>query len=283
VPEPTAVMPATRPTLRVEGAIKSFDGRVVVDVADLTLGRNPVEGLIGPNGAGKTTLMRMIMHSTKLDRGEVTFFPGDGSSEGLVISAQPPHAMAGLGVVKTNQVIQDFEKLTIWDSLLLAVAQRRDERWFRVFRERRLWAEHADEIEAYLDEFPFSNPHGFAKSAGEKKLLDIIRCLLLRPKLLLLDEPTAGLPAEVRDRVMQLIKKKATEEKATEEILPSRTRSAASGRAARRRAGERLKVSMKELANSDSRPISVERFSNRGMAMTGRTPPAGSSPLPTGR
>ena len=192
--------------------MKSFDGRVVVDVADLTLGRNPVEGLIGPNGAGKTTLMRMIMHSTRLDRGKVTFFPADGSSEGVVISSKPAYAIASLGVVKTNQVIQDFDKLTIWDSLLLAVAKARDERPYRIFRERRVWAEHEAEIQGYLDLLRFENPFGFAKSAGEKKLLDIIRCLLLRPKLLLLDEPTAGLPADQRDRVMELIKRKATEE-----------------------------------------------------------------------
>ena len=192
--------------------MKSFDGRVVVDVADLTLGRNPIEGLIGPNGAGKTTLMRMIMHSIKLDRGKVTFFPGDGSSEGVVISSEPAYAIASLGVVKTNQVIQDFEKLTVWDSLLLAVAKQRDEQPFRIFGERRLWARHEAEIQEYLDQLPFENPFGFAKSAGEKKLLDIIRCLLLRPKVLLLDEPTAGLPAEVRDRVMELIRKKAVEE-----------------------------------------------------------------------
>jgi ABC-type branched-subunit amino acid transport system ATPase component len=71
-----------------------------------------------------------------------------------------------------------------------------------------VWKQHAEEIEEYLDLFPFENPFGFAMSAGEKKLLDILRCLLLRPKLLLLDEPTAGLPASVRDRVMELVKKK---------------------------------------------------------------------------
>ncbi len=209
--EGTAML-ASRPTIRVEGAVKSFDGRVVVDVADLTLGRNPIEGLIGPNGAGKTTLMRMVMHSIKLDSGKVTFFAGDGSPEGVVISSKPAHAIARLGVVKTNQVIQDFEQLTIWDSLLLAASQARDERAYRIHRERRVWSEYGDEIREYLDYLPFDNPFGFAGSAGEKKLLDIIRCLLLRPKLLLLDEPTAGLPVGMRDRVMELIKKKATEE-----------------------------------------------------------------------
>jgi len=161
----------------------------------------------------------MIMHSIKLDRGTVTFHPGDGSGEGAVISSKPSYAISRLGVVKTNQVIQDFEKLTVWDSLLLAVTKARDERPFRIFNEKRIWAEHGEEIEGYLGHLPFENPHGFAKSAGEKKLLDIVRCLLLRPKVLLLDEPTAGLPADVRDRVMQLIRKKATEERVSVVIV----------------------------------------------------------------
>jgi ABC-type branched-subunit amino acid transport system ATPase component len=205
-------VPASRPSVRIQGAVKSFGGRVVVDVADLTLGRHPIEGLIGPNGAGKTTLMRMIMHSTGLDEGKVTFSAGDGSSPEVVLSSRPSHAIARLGVVKTNQVIQDFEQLTIWDSLLLAASQARDEWPYQIFRERRVWSEYGDEIEEYLDLLPFDNPYGFAGSAGEKKLLDIIRCLLLRPKLLLLDEPTAGLPEGMRHRVMELIRKKATEE-----------------------------------------------------------------------
>jgi ABC-type branched-subunit amino acid transport system ATPase component len=207
-----AAVPVSRPSIRIQNAVKSFDGRVVVDVADLTLGKYPIEGLIGPNGAGKTTLMRMVMHSLRLDRGKVTFSPGDGSSPDVVLSSRPTHAMARLGVVKTNQVIQDFEQLTIWDSLLLAASQPRDERAFRIFREGRVWSEYGDEIQGYLDLLSFDNPYGFAGSAGEKKLLDIIRCLLLRPKVLLLDEPTAGLPTGMRDRVMELIKKKATEE-----------------------------------------------------------------------
>ena len=202
----------TRASIRIQDAVKSFDGRVVVDVADLTLGTHPIEGLIGPNGAGKTTLMRMIMHSLPLDRGRISVSSGNGSSRETVLSSKPTYAIASLGVVKTNQVIQDFEQLTIWDSLLLAASRGRDERAHQIFRERRVWSQYSEEIQQYLDLLPFDDPYGFAKSAGEKKLLDILRCLLLRPILLLLDEPTAGLPAGMRDRVMELIKKKATEE-----------------------------------------------------------------------
>lgn len=202
-----------RPTIRIRGAVKSFDGRVVVDIDDLVLGKHPIEGLIGPNGAGKTTLLRMIMHSVTLDEGTITFFPpGTTGNGGEVLSNRPSPAVARIGVVKTNQVIQDFDRLTILDSLLLSVAKQSDERSYEIYRENGLFEEHVKEIHWYLDQFHFEDPYGYANSAGEKKLLDIIRCLLLRPKLLLLDEPAAGLPEDVVDRVMAVIKEKASTE-----------------------------------------------------------------------
>ncbi len=65
---------------------------------------------------------------------------------------------------------------------------------------------HEEEIRHYLDYFGFADPMGFALSAGEKKLLDIVRCLLLRPTFLLLDEPTAGLPDDLTEKVMVVIR-----------------------------------------------------------------------------
>jgi ABC-type branched-subunit amino acid transport system ATPase component len=207
VTETTTVAAATRPRIRIQEAIKDFSGRVVVDIDDLTLGEYPIEGLIGPNGAGKTTLMRMIMHSTALNRGQITLLPGDGDgSRSVVLSELPTHQMARFGVVKSNQVIMDFEKLTIWDSLLLAVASAADERPHRIFSEGRLFRQHEDEMRRYLEFFSFSDFCGRANSAGEKKLLDIVRCLLLKPKFLLLDEPTAGLPEGLTERVMEVIR-----------------------------------------------------------------------------
>ena len=194
----------TRPRIRVQGAVKSFSGRVVVDVESLVLGDRPIEGLIGPNGAGKTTLMRMVMHSTSLDRGTISFLPGDGSE--VALSTLPAHRLAGLGVVKSNQVIMDFAELTVWDSLLLAVAESRYEQPHRIFSERTVFEQHEAEIRQHLDYFGFADPTVFAMSAGEKKLLDIVRCLLLRPTFLLLDEPTAGLPADLTEKVMAVIR-----------------------------------------------------------------------------
>jgi len=203
---------AARPQIRIEGAAKSFLGRVVVDVDELVLGNRPIEGLIGPNGAGKTTLMRMIMHSTRLDRGTVKLVPPGGNDErAVMLSDLPTHRMADLGVVKSNQLIMDFEKLTIWDSLLLAVAEAKYEQPHRIFSEKSLFEAHADEAREYLDFFSFADPTGFAQSAGEKKLLDIVRCLLLKPKFLLLDEPTAGLPDELIEKVMHVIRRLVAE------------------------------------------------------------------------
>ncbi len=194
----------TRPRIRVQGAVKSFSGRVVVDVDDLVLGDRPIQGLIGPNGAGKTTLMRMIMHSTSLDRGRISLLPAAGGD--VALSSLPPNRMARHGVVKSNQVIMDFDKLTIWDSLLLSVAEARYEQPQRVFSERTVFDRHEAEVRHYLDYFGFADPAAFAMSAGEKKLLDIVRCLLLRPTFLLLDEPTAGLPEELREKVMTVVR-----------------------------------------------------------------------------
>ena len=201
----------TRARIHLKDVAKSFDGRTVVEIEELVFGEHPIEGLIGPNGAGKTTLMRLIMHSTALDRGTVTLLPKGPGSEAVVLSETPPHRMAHLGVVKSNQVIMDFEKLTVLDSLLLAAAEAEAERPYLLYNEDEVYDDARSEIQWYLDRFEFEDPLGYARSAGEKKLLDIIRCLLLRPRLLLLDEPTAGLPDELRDRLMEILKEKCQE------------------------------------------------------------------------
>jgi ABC-type branched-subunit amino acid transport system ATPase component len=209
--EPTDASEAPRPSVRIQDAIKSFSGRVVVDVKDLTLGAHAIEGLIGPNGAGKTTLLRMIMHSISLDQGTITLSSDNGGGP-VVLSNLSASRMAQHGVVKTNQVITDFEQLTILDSMLLPEAKKSDERSYQIYREQGLYDDHIDEIQWYLGQFDFEDPYGFANSAGEKKLLDVIRCLLLKPRVLLLDEPTAGLPDEIRDQLMELIRQKSIDD-----------------------------------------------------------------------
>jgi ABC-type branched-subunit amino acid transport system ATPase component len=86
------------------------------------------------------------------------------------------------------------------------VTESRYEQPHRLFSEPAVFDAHEEEMRHYLDFFGFDDPMGFALSAGEKKLLDIVRCLLLKPSFLLLDEPTAGLPEELTEKVMSVIK-----------------------------------------------------------------------------
>lgn len=197
--------------LRLQNVKKSFDGRTVVDIGDVTFGSHDIEGLIGPNGAGKTTLMKLITRRFKADTGRILY-----NFNGIETDLTPPgfraDKLARMGVVRTNQIIQDFSSLTIRDSLLLSLAPMKYEKFYRLLIDRKLRKETEAEIEYYLDYFHFENTEGHALSAGEKKLLDIIRCLVLKPKFLLMDEPTAGLPEDVTHHVMDMIEKKAADE-----------------------------------------------------------------------
>jgi ABC-type branched-subunit amino acid transport system ATPase component len=98
------------------------------------------------------------------------------------------------------------------DSMLLALASQDDERMYRLSSEKRLRLETRDEVAAYVDYFGLESTDQAALSAGEKKLVDIIRCLLLKPRFLLLDEPTAGLPEDQTRLVMELMRRKVADE-----------------------------------------------------------------------
>jgi len=192
-----------RPRLTLTDVSKSFSGRKVVDVDSLSFGDHPIEGLLGPNGAGKTTLMRMITGSLRPDYGHIRL-EWEGRAD-VELSRLQAYQVAQRGVVKTNQVITDFEGLTILDSLLLPVTPARREFPLHLTGERATYEEHRAEIDGYLDYFDLKDPCRLALSAGEKKLVDIIRCLLMKPAVLLLDEPTAGLPWEVTQKVMATV------------------------------------------------------------------------------
>jgi ABC-type branched-subunit amino acid transport system ATPase component len=196
--------------LHLQGVTKSFGGRKVVDVDDLHLGAYGIEGVIGPNGAGKTTLMNVITQARRPDTGRVLYRPE--RSGGVDLTGMKLDEIARLGVVKTNQIITEFDSLTIRDSMLLSVARPWYERFWKVDSEEALRRESRDELQEYLDYFGIEAPDQAALSAGEKKLLDIVRGLLMKPRFLLLDEPTAGLPEDQTRLVMDLIKRKSEQE-----------------------------------------------------------------------
>lgn len=204
--------PAARDTrLRLTDVSKAFGGRVVVDIPQMTIGDRGLEGLIGPNGAGKTTLLKLLTATLPADSGSITYSMSEQDPI-EVAEARGPSELANAGLVKTSQVIADFESLTIIESLRLAATPPGFERFHRIGRsERNLRGELAPDIEELLDYFEIDDPDRYARSAGEKKLVDIIRCLLTRPRFLLLDEPTAGLTDRQRRQVKTLLRQKVAD------------------------------------------------------------------------
>lgn len=196
--------------LRVKSLVKSYHHRPVLDLSDATFGCYPLEGLIGPNGAGKSTLMGLLTRRIPSTSGLI-----ECEANGKVhdLDVFEPHQVARLGLVKTNQRIQNFDSLTIRESLLLAGTSADNETLKAVYKRSTSMDECESRIDDYLDRFKFSDPEGFAKSAGEKKLLDILRCLMVKPRMLLMDEPTAGLPEDITRLVMEEIAKEVKENK----------------------------------------------------------------------
>jgi len=188
--------------LSAQNVTKSYTGHTVLDIKDASFGGHGIEGLIGPNGAGKTTLLGCLTQRITATTGDVQFAVDD---DPVSLMGMPSFEVARLGLIKTNQRIQNIDSLTIRDSLRMAATPPERQDWRSVLR----LPEPDDALEAEIDtllaRFPFSDKDGYANSGGEKKLLDILRCIIVKPKMLLMDEPTAGLPEEITQDVMKLV------------------------------------------------------------------------------
>lgn len=184
---------------------KSYTGHTVLDVPEAQFGGHGIEGLIGPNGAGKSTLLGCLTRRIEATTGSVSLQDDDGSTSLMPMQS---YQVARMGLVKTNQRIQNFESLTIRDSLRMAATPPAKQDWRSVWKLTGQNDELEKEIDVLLARFPFADVDGYAKSGGEKKLLDILRCIIVKPKLLLMDEPTAGLPDEITQDVMKLVREK---------------------------------------------------------------------------
>lgn len=191
--------------LEVSGLARHFGGIRALDGVDLRIGRGELVGIIGPNGSGKTTLFNVITGIYRPDRGGV-------SMEGRSIVGLPPHRIARLGIARTFQNIRLFRDLTVIDNVRIAhhrhigygptAALLRTGSFYREERRTR------DEVEDFLSIFSLQERRNeLAKnlSYGEQRKLEIARALASRPKLLLLDEPAAGMnPFEV-GRLMEFL------------------------------------------------------------------------------
>ncbi len=185
---------------------KSYTGHPVLDIQNASFGGHGIEGLIGPNGAGKSTLLGCLTRRIQATTGDVRLDGDDGAPTSLM--GYQSYEVARMGLVKTNQRIQNFDSLTIRDSLRMAATPSDKQDWRSVWTLAPIDDALEAEIATLLARFPFSDPDGYAMSGGEKKLLDILRCVIVKPKLFLMDEPTAGLPDEITQDVMKLVREK---------------------------------------------------------------------------
>lgn len=188
--------------LHMRNLTKAYHAHTVLNVEEATLGTHGIEGLIGPNGAGKSTLMGLLTRRIKSTTGSIKLEDDDVTHP---LNPIRSHQVANLGLVKTNQRIQGFPSLTIRDNLRLAATSSANETYRSVLDDEQIDEAVEAEIDDYLSQFSFADPDGFAKSGGEKKLLDILRCLIFKPRMLLMDEPTAGLPDDITKQVMDLV------------------------------------------------------------------------------
>ena len=179
--------------LRIKEVSKHFGGVYAVNGVSLDLDHGGVCGLVGPNGSGKTTLFSIILGLHRPDQGEIYF-------DGKCINNLAPHQIYDLGLVHAFQIPRLFHDLNVLDNMLVAARNQQGDRLINSLFRRRRWREQEKELieEAMnllelleLDEHAFS-PAG-ELSGGQRKLLEVARGLMAKPRLLLLDEPAAGI------------------------------------------------------------------------------------------
>lgn len=193
--------------LSAKGLSKSFGGICAVNNADLDVPQGSITGLIGPNGAGKTTLFNLLSNFIRPDKGEVFL-------DGQPIHQLPPYQIALKGCVRTFQVARVLSRLTVLENMLLASPGQTGENflkvWFQGAKIRQQEQENRAKALDILDSIGLgekAHDYAGALSGGQRKLLEIGRALMTEPKLILLDEPAAGvnptLIAQISDHIIE--------------------------------------------------------------------------------
>lgn len=178
--------------LSAHNVSKSFGGFQALNGCSIEIAAQSITGIIGPNGAGKSTLFNILGGLFAPDAGKLRF---DGND----ICGRRPDELARLGLVRTFQISRELGELTVLENMLLAgPAQAGENVWRNFLESRRVRAQHGAAIaraRALLEQvnlWMLANEPAKNLSGGQKKLLEISRALMLSPKLMLLDEPTAG-------------------------------------------------------------------------------------------
>jgi branched-chain amino acid transport system ATP-binding protein len=179
---------------------KEFGGLVATNDVDFTIPRKSIVSLIGPNGAGKTTFFNMLTGVYKPTAGSIVF-------DGVEVSDKPPHAITELGIGRTFQNIRLFPHMTAIENVLVGMHSRLKSgiigsivRTPRVRREEREALDRARELLVYCGLQRRHRERASSLPYGDQRRLEVARALATTPKLLLLDEPTAGMnPQETAD------------------------------------------------------------------------------------
>ncbi|WP_214416982.1 ABC transporter ATP-binding protein [Sphaerisporangium fuscum] len=190
------------PVLRARGLAKEFRGFRAVDGVDLDVAEGSVHALVGPNGAGKTTLFNLLTGFLAPSAGSIMF----GSRD---LAGLSPERVARLGVARSFQITSLFPQMSPREHLELALAGATRLTW-RFWRSERLLDRFRDRALELLEHVGLGAHAGTPAGVlayGHKRALELALALALDPKVLLLDEPTAGMGVEDVDRTVELVKK----------------------------------------------------------------------------
>jgi branched-chain amino acid transport system ATP-binding protein len=186
--------------LEVAGLTKSFGGVSAISGLDLFVEPGEIHAVIGPNGAGKTTLINQLTGELTCDSGRIVFAGSD-------ITATPVHSRARLGLARSYQITQVFRDLSVLQNMVIAAQSRLAhcfQFWSAAVRDPRL----TDPVQSALERVGLTD-RMFAPAAvlahGELRQLELAMTLVINPKLLLLDEPTAGMSPAETERIIQLL------------------------------------------------------------------------------
>jgi branched-chain amino acid transport system ATP-binding protein len=186
--------------LSAHGLIKKFGGITATNNVTLDLRRGARHALIGPNGAGKTTLINLLTGVLEPTEGRITL-------EGHDITNLAPHQRVRRGMVRTFQINQLFDTLTPLETLALTVSQHRGlgGKWWQALGSNAAVTERCEEL---LEQFHLTtvmNQTTNVLAYGKRRLLEIAIALACEPRVLLLDEPVAGVPAGEREELLQTV------------------------------------------------------------------------------
>jgi ABC-type branched-subunit amino acid transport system ATPase component len=185
-------MESSSSVLEGRAIVRSFGGVNAVDGADIQIQPATVTGIIGPNGAGKSTLLHVLAGSIHPTGGAVLMHGKD-------ITRLPAHRRAHGGLIRTYQMSSEFRRLTVLENLLVAAPDQRGEQFRVLLLGKRWWRrqEEANIARAWdlLARFglaDLANQYAGELSGGQRRLVEIMRAMMAEPKILLLDEPMAG-------------------------------------------------------------------------------------------